>query len=131
MSQQFYTNFAPVGHWGVPQTLNNARNTSNSRCKRSVCSRPFQLEYTSDKSAIAVVQKDDRCWRFGQPGRCGSWNILIAAFTVAAGTDFLLVIFKSFLGNENLNKSARMQRYASKPNTQKVLRMQQVCISIL
>ena len=55
MSQQFCTNFAPVGHWGVPQTLNNARNTSNSSCKRSVCSRPFQLEYTSDKSARSLL----------------------------------------------------------------------------
>ena len=99
-------------------------------CQRALCSRPSQLECTPINSGCGVVQKHDACWWFGQPGRCGSWNILIATFIVAAGADFLLVLIRVFLGNENSRKSPRMQRCSSQSNSQQASQHAPVCISV-
>ena len=116
------------GTRGVPENLSSSRSSAFlSSCKRTVHFQPLQLERTLANSDCAVVQKQDGCWWFGQPGRCGSWNILIATFIVAAGTDFVLVAFKVFLGNENSGKSAREQRYCSHTNRLQTFEPAQVC----
>ena len=115
--QQVYTRGAPVGRWGVPQTPSKARNGSCfCTCQRSVCLLIFQFKCIPVNPECCAVQKHDGCWWFGQSGRCGSWNILITTFMVAAGTDFLLVDTKIWLGNQSSSKSPRTHRYSSQSN---------------
>lgn len=64
-------------------------------------------------SDCALMQKHDGCWWFGQPGECRSWDVLIATFIVAAGTDYVMVMALVVCGNEKSNKSTRMLRYHS------------------
>ena len=116
------------GTRGVLQTPSNATISSLfSRCKRCVCLRHFQVERTPVNSDCGVVQKHAGCWWMGQPGNCRSWNILMATFIVAAGTDLLLVLIKTFLGNEHSSKSPRMQRYSCQSSSLQASQHAQVC----
>ena len=74
--------------------------------------------HSTHVNGCILLQKDDGCWWFGQPGRCGLWNIIIATFIVAAATDFTLIIVMVVLGNEKSNKSTRMQRCCSPSKSQ-------------
>ena len=72
-----------------------------------------QFRYAQVKFESSLMQRHDGCWWFGQPGRCGSWNALIATFIVAASMDVLFVMTMLLLGTETSSKSNRMKRYCS------------------
>ena len=60
------------------------------------------------------VQKADGCWWFGEPGHCGTWNVLIVTLFTCAVLDFILVSCILIFGTaaDNAAQSKRMERCA-------------------
>ena len=63
------------------------------------------------------MQRQDGCWWFGQPGRCGVWNGIIVVFILVSVIDLFLLLIMALGGNEKSRVSARMQRYPSHHRT--------------
>ena len=62
----------------------------------------FQLDHTAP-----IVQRQDGCWWFGQPGRRGVWNGMIVVFILVSVIDLFLLLIMALGGNEKSRVSAR------------------------
>ena len=77
---------------------------------------PFSLR-TSHTNACSThhntvlrLQRRSGCWLFGVPGRCDTWNLLIALFCAFASIDLMLVVTITLYGREKMESTEAKRR---------------------